>query len=206
MAPQIHTMLDLETLGTRPGCVVLSIGACRFCPESGEIYADLGAPIGAPFYTTVDMRTSFKAGLTFEVDTLIWWMNQSQEARRDTFKGETSLVGALHAFSNWYLTHKGPIWCHGATFDVPILAAAYYKTGIDLPWDFRTVRDTRTLFDLAGGISIPRTEGVLHNALDDAINQAKAVCAAYAALHSVFTIAAVHGGHHIATGEPDLIK
>ena len=31
-----HAMIDIETLGTEPGCVVLSVGAVKFDPFNSE--------------------------------------------------------------------------------------------------------------------------------------------------------------------------
>jgi hypothetical protein len=65
-----------------------------------------------------------------------------------------------------------------------MLEAAYHATGYIIPWDYRSARDTRTLFDLAGqltGWEKSRRETV-HTALADAIAQAEDVRSAYAVL------------------------
>jgi hypothetical protein len=78
------------------------------------------------------------------------------------------------------------IWSHGPSFDPPILTAAYKATGLPIPWHYRAPRDTRTIMEAAGmdphkGLE-PFTTGTHHHALDDAICQARAVCAAYATI------------------------
>jgi len=84
------------------------------------------------------------------------------------------------------------LWSHGAAFDPPILAAAYAAVGLPVPWHYRAPRDTRTAFDMAGITDhsawlaqTPGPLGVSHHALDDAICQARAVCAAMARVGSV---------------------
>jgi hypothetical protein len=47
-----NVMIDIETLGTRPGSVILSIGACRFGADG----------IGEEFYRAIDVLDSLMAG------------------------------------------------------------------------------------------------------------------------------------------------
>lgn len=65
---------------------------------------------------------------------------------------------------------------HGATFDPVILENAYRAVGMKAWWKFSNVRDTRTLFDLANYRYVAKGG---HDALDDAMNQVKAVQEAY---------------------------
>lgn len=81
------------------------------------------------------------------------------------------------------------LWSHGAAFDPGILAEAYHAVGLPVPWHYRAPRDTRTAFDMAGIedhsawlAQHPGPLGITHHALDDAICQARAVCAAMARL------------------------
>jgi hypothetical protein len=133
--------------------------------------------------------------------TVQWWSEQSDEAQA-AFTDPVDLREALVQFSDWFATldeqaavDAGPnggilrIWSHGAAFDPPILAAAYDAVGLPVPWHYRAPRDTRTLFDAAGiddHIALlaahPGPMSVSHHALDDAICQARAVCAAWALL------------------------
>lgn len=82
------------------------------------------------------------------------------------------------------------IWTHGPGFDPPILEAAFHAVGLPVPWFYRALRDTRTLFDTAGidpeadgsyrTFMSQYNTGTAHNALDDAIAQARCICAASA--------------------------
>jgi hypothetical protein len=138
--------------------------------------------------------------LTRDPHTVQWWSEQSDEAQA-AFVDPVDLREALDRFSNWlcdlipalYVPSHGltgiRIWSHGAAFDPPILAAAYEAVGLPVPWHYRAPRDTRTLFDAAGIDDHsawlnqhPGPMGVPHHALDDAICQARAVCAAWATL------------------------
>jgi 3' exoribonuclease, RNase T-like len=85
----------------------------------------------------------------------------------------TALSNLRSCFSlgdNWY------VWSHGSNFDTVILENAYRLIGGSPWWDYKNVRDTRTLFDVAG---CTYTAKGGHDALEDARNQAEAVQKAY---------------------------
>lgn len=129
--------------------------------------------------------------------TVKWWSEQSDEAQA-AFADPVDLRVALGRFSNWlcdvseniYVSSTGlsniRLWSHGPAFDPPILAAAYRAVDLPVPWHYRAPRDTRTCFDIAGIDDHsawlgqhPGPLGIPHHALDDAICQARAVCAAW---------------------------
>ena len=166
-----HIMLDLETLGTTPGCIVASIGACVFDPSG----------VGAAFYTAVDICAS--PGLVADPGTVRWWMGQSEEARM-VFKDpeRKPLDLALAAFAEWVRDVNGTfVWCHGASFDAPLLEAAYKVRNMRPPWEFYDVRDTRTLYHVSGVYPV-RGASTHHNALSDAQAQAEAAIKALNAI------------------------
>jgi len=173
--PMIDVMIDTETLGTVPGSAILSVGAVMFGP----------AGLGAEFYAPVLLASCTDAGLVIDPVTVAWWMKQGDEARAAAFRSDAApLRVVLKDFSDWFLEQRArKPWCHGATFDVPVMEAAYRACGMAPPWDFWNVRDTRTLYDLAG-LKVDRSEGTHHNALDDAIAQAKAAAQAMRVLRA----------------------
>lgn len=166
-----HIMLDLETLGTKPGCAIVSVGACEF---------DLTG-IKSEFYNTVDQRWH-PAGASIEAGTVAWWTEQSAEARSVFFLGPRVHYNSVlynfgqFALKNVPLQQVEPVflWGHGAAFDAPILEAYYRMADLDMGIPFYNWRDTRTLYALAGVKPI-REGGTHHNALDDAKAQALAV-------------------------------
>jgi hypothetical protein len=165
-------MVDLETFGSTPGSVVVSIGAVGFDPVGGQL--------GEGFYALIDPASCAAAGLTLDPATVSWWLRQSDAARSAlTGGGDVSLRCALEAFAGWWRRHGFTcFWGHGANFDEPLLGAAYRACGLRTPWKYSASRCTRTLFDLAG-VQPDRAEGVHHNALDDARAQAIAAMAAF---------------------------
>lgn len=190
----IHFMLDLETVGTLPGSAIASIGVQAFDPFNRK--AD--ALLGPGFYRAVDLRSCQKVGLTLDADTVYWWLSQSDEARAALCVADTSIQQALSDLDRYLLDNvmgagsfkegdytqqlrvrnNMKLWCHGAGFDEPLLKAAYRACGLVEPWDFRNVRDTRTIYDPAD-VRPERSEGTHHHALDDARAQALAVSEAY---------------------------
>lgn len=175
-----HVMLDLETLGTMPGCVVLSVGACTFDPHD-----DPQAPwIGRSFNLNIERSSCEGHGLTAEPDTLAWWERQSEEARARLLTEPYSLFVVATEFHAWWRRVGGVyLWCNGAAFDEPIWRVAAEKVHSTVPWKYWNVRDTRTVWDI--GKVNPRNiarDGVAHSAYADARHQAKCVTLAYANL------------------------
>lgn len=169
-----HVMIDIETLGTSPGSVILSIGACTFN----------AAGIGATFYQVIDMDSCIKRGLTINPSTVQWWMRQSDDARFAVFGNpdRRPIEAVLSDLNDWLdAVDADRVWCHGATFDVPLIDAAAKACGGAMNWKFYNIRCTRTLFELAG-VEVKRNVGTHHNALDDAINQANAAIEALTVL------------------------
>lgn len=156
-------MLDLETLGTGPNSAIISIGACSF--DEGHIVST--------FHAIIDKQTCFELGCTFDQSTIDWWENQSDEAKAASYNAtETVPVKeALLAFADW-MKGKGTIWGNGSDFDNAMLAELYNKAGMDLPWKFWNNRCYRTMKNMFPDVKMVR-HGTHHNAVDDAITQAK---------------------------------
>lgn len=169
-----HIMLDLETLGTAPGCIIRSIGAVVFDPETGDK--------GKRFYVNVNRGSCECVGLTADPGTEAWWQKQSAAAREALEKDQRPLREALARFGYFFAGEQGDrLWCHGPSFDEAVLSAAYRAAGMPPPWRYNQARDTRTVYDMAG-IEPERSSGVHHDALNDAIVQADAVHRGYLVL------------------------
>jgi hypothetical protein len=162
-------MVDLETLGTRPGCVVLSIGAIAFDWWSGKL--------GREFHEIIKTSSCVDLGLTIEEDTLRWWEDQNPEAQQvidlATYSLHT-LPDVLERFNKFLESHGGKrvkLWGNGADFDNAVLIACYKAAGVEPAWKFYNNRCYRTLKNLRPSIKSKRI-GVHHDALDDAKTQA----------------------------------
>lgn len=164
-----NNMVDLETLGTVPGCAILSIGAVFFDPNTGKL--------GSEFYEVVSTESCLELGLHTDPGTIEWWSKQKPEAQKvvQEAKEPTALHlrDALEQFNAYLATQKGVrVWGNGADFDNPILAAAYKAAGVKqgwLPYNGRCYRTIKSLFPN----NKAERGGIYHNALDDAKTQAQ---------------------------------
>ena len=155
-------MLDLETLGNRPGSVIVSVGAARFGDDS----------ILGTFYEVVDASSCTDIGLRMDTDTVMWWMKQNSHARKALCAPGAPIKTVLARFSAWCMDADAEVWGNGADFDCAVMSEAYAAAGMPRPWKYYNSRCYRTLKSLARDLK-PEKEGVRHNALDDAITQAK---------------------------------
>lgn len=163
-------MLDLETMSSRKDAALCSIGAVLFDP--------CGDGVLDRFYTVVNLESSVKAGLTMSASTVMWWMQQCQEAR-DAICADPSLDirTALVNYSNWLNKpevrgFKG-MWGLGSDFDNVVLRNAYDMLGMQAPWTYKQNQCFRTFRSLFGeGVEKPADIGVAHHALGDAEWQA----------------------------------
>jgi len=151
----MQTMLDVETLGTDPGCIVLSIGAYR---EDG---------VGREWI--LNLKDQQEKGLVIDDNTLAWWGRQPPEARTvlGLAKEGPPTVNALTELAN-FLGKKPIVWGCGANFDSEILEGTYKAFGLKAPWQYYNVRCYRTMREVFKHIPLPPRPGVHHNALDDA--------------------------------------
>ena len=191
-----HFMLDIETAGTRPGSVILSIGATVFQPELDGVFplysSGDGASGPAQFHQYIDVDSCLNAGLLIDGHTFKWWMQQSDDARAQfsTSGDGEPLTDVMANFCAWIealqpLKADRRVWAKGPDFDCVLVEQALLRCGLKAPWNHNAKRDVRTYCE-AGGID-PNAEqflkGTKHNALDDAISQATAVQAACRALN-----------------------
>lgn len=177
----VHVMVDLETMGKKHNAPIVAIGAVVFDPATGSI--------GESFYKVVCLESSVNWGAVIDPSTVIWWLRQSSEARSAIVNDDAiPLQDALLQFREFVSDNvaggskKAQVWGNGASFDNSILRSSYDCIAEDYPWEYWNDRDVRTMVELGQAISFaPKTtipfEGSRHNALADAIHQARYVSA-----------------------------
>lgn len=162
-------MLDLETLGNLPGCVILSIGAVEFNSSTGEI--------GREFYQLIKIQSCLDAGLFVQGDTIEFWMKQKDDAREIiTSKLAKPLEMVLNSFASWFQnkSEQRKIWGNGLGFDISILKMAYHALGMEHPWKYDKERDLRTIVDFAPSLKfVTKFEGIRHEPISDSKHQIK---------------------------------
>lgn len=167
-------MLDIETLGTKPGCIVLSVGAVAFDFDTGE---EVGS-----FQSNISIKDSQENGLSIDADTLKWWLEQDKGAFDSAFfsKEKVNLAHAASNFSMWFsAVCDGAIWAQGMDFDMPIWGHAMEASGVQRPWPFWMCRDTRSAYHaMRFDPKTVKREGTHHSAIDDARHQIRCLHAA----------------------------
>ena len=168
----MHVMIDLETADSKSNAAIVAIGAVVF--DHRDTYAT--------FYTPIDLNSAVKCGGTIGANTLAWWMQQPDEARAVFHDSSAlSLHTALQSFAAWLEANAALrnqnvyrnvcVWGNGATFDNVILSNSYEACGLPKPWSYHNDMCFRTMRSLFPQVDI-LFNGVKHNALDDARNQA----------------------------------
>lgn len=181
--PNKHLMIDIETLGTQPGCAVTAIGAVWFDPEDNGWRARHRG-----YYAEIFLEDALKHG-TASPSTLKWWMGQNDEARKFLThdSGKVTLADALQGLSS-FIAHQSQlpghrdvyVWGNCNKFDLGNLEAMYDALEWAYPWNYGRGQNVRTIAWLATqffGCEKPamRPGRTAHNALDDAIHQAEYV-------------------------------
>jgi hypothetical protein len=174
-------MLDLETWGTASGCAIRSVGAVMFDPTSSAL--------GEKYYANIEDASCEAIGLRRSQSTVDWWESPKMRDAASVFLiDRRNIKEVLGEFSAFFRMNGAiRVWSQGANFDEPILSAVFVAAGVvnkdggpAVPWKFWDSRCTRTAYAMAG-LNYNREPrlGTAHNALDDAVHQAKLVQKAY---------------------------
>lgn len=109
-----HLMLDIETMGNESFSSIISIGALEFDIETGKT--------GKEFTVNVDLQSCIDLGLILTASTVMWWLQQNEQARKDLVeKTALPIQKALLEFSE-FCNKDYEIW--GTLHD---LIVAFYK-------------------------------------------------------------------------------
>jgi hypothetical protein len=177
-------MIDLETLGTKPDAIILTIGAQLFDPTSSELWVKTpvydpitGNTVSPELNIRLDVDQQEALGRTTNEDTIKWWSSQTPEAQEEAF-GEENRVDFKEALQQLVRMAEvcGPkrtvrVWSKGPTFDIMMLEHAMEQTGIRVPWSFWNVRDARTVYGLCPLLDTKKNGPISHCALDDCRRQ-----------------------------------
>lgn len=153
-----HVMIDIEALGLRPGAAITELGAVEFYPEEGWV--------GAKFEALILPM----APLTADLETLAWHKKQRTWPRTAELEAEAMILSAaLSWFNEWFISlgKVEAVWAWGATYDFPLLTAAYDVAGFNPPWSYFHCRCARTVWQLAYGEKKHKVRP--HLALEDAV-------------------------------------
>lgn len=166
MANETKLMIDIETLAQADNAAILSIGAVKFGNQ--KLFDE--------FYVEISPQSCIDVGLIVDKETIAWWMSKEADARAvlsSARKSGLPIRDALNSFTDFLMTKNIELWSQGLDFDIVKLRNAYKACGLEVPWDFWSVRDSRTIFKVFEEVIYNDRTGVYHNALDDAKTQAR---------------------------------
>lgn len=164
-------IIDLETLSTRPHAVILVLAGIKF-NRNDDI-----PPLEKmdTFYRRIEISSCTDIYLHTDSKTVKWWEEQKEDVREEAFRKERfPLHTVLAEFTAWFGSSRY-IWGHGASFDPVILSEAYIRSGLEAPWKFWDIRDTRTLYDISGVSPGSFPNDHPHNALYDCYSEVQAL-------------------------------
>jgi hypothetical protein len=165
-------MIDLETLSTRPDCVILSIGAVLFDPHKEGVVERLDI--------RPDVDEQIALGRYIEPATIDWWATQSKEAREEAFseEGRIPFRDAIEQVRKFGWNRRA-VWANGSCFDIIIIENCLRQLEMPIPWEYWKARDTRTLYEIADVSLKDGGHVTSHKAVEDAERQAIVVQQAY---------------------------
>lgn len=169
-----NLMVDIETLGTKPGCIILELAAVEF---------SLDGETGAKHYFALSFSEQEEANLKGNIETLMWWMKQPRFPEiAGIIAGETTSHKSFSIVDRDFWKYK-KVWGNSARFDLGILAH-YFNTCADAnaPWNTWNERCYRTVVQEFGkDIYEERKKNRqnAHNPLEDCIFQIEVLCETY---------------------------
>lgn len=152
--------LDLESLGTAPNSIILSVGMCRFDVARRTTWDD--------FKVNIDAKDSAKYGMVADPETVEWWSTQPREAFKAATKDPVSVDTALTMIRGYMEKTRNPnLWSYGSLFDFPMLEWTFKAAGHKrVPWSYKRANCGRTMANVFGAYE--ERGGTKHTALDDA--------------------------------------
>lgn len=159
--------IDIETLGTGPRAVILSVGLAWFDFQIPDVIVEPYAEI----YPRIEEQQ--KLGRYIDFSTVCWWMDQSQEAKK-VFDDYIQRIPLLEAASRIgaAVNQANTIWAKGPDFDCVIANDLMRQVIPGFRWPFWKNRCVRTLCKLVPSAGLLQQYTVAHSALGDAIHQA----------------------------------
>jgi hypothetical protein len=191
----VHFMLDLETLDTKPSAHILELALVCFCPFTGRVNEALSRH--------VRFGLTPQAGATISPSTLKWWVVTNQSYMNELFT-EVDNILKVELFKIFDLFKQARelgevrVWNTG-TFDIDIVNSAFERElNIHEPIiKFWEVRDVRSLRQLNDDFGLNNDEWpTSHNAKDDCLRQISYVHSVYGALSERGTTSSGNPGGH----------
>lgn len=163
---KLEAMIDIETLGTGPKSIIVSIGLQKF---------NHNGLVDSPLFLPLEIDEQIRLGCDGTQGTLLWWMAPGMEkAREKNFCSERLRLPDAYGQMIRYLSSVEVFWANGPQFDYVILEYLMRMMGAPAPWKYNSLRDMRTLREEAGMPYdwVPTGwAGTAHDPVDDCLFQ-----------------------------------
>lgn len=170
----VDLMLDIESLGNIPGCVLCQYTLVPF-NINGQTY---DGPL-MPLNVTLHIGQQIAEGYDVDQDTLAWWMKNDVAVRRRVFSGALSVESFCETLSEYLvdvnIEHTSyRIWSTSAKVDFGIPPVLFKRSNIPYPVFHRAERCARTFIELTK-LKFPQMKlpkgSVTHDAIEDCWKQ-----------------------------------
>jgi hypothetical protein len=164
----IDITFDMETCATTANAAVMQVAAVAWNRSAKEnpfsvgdgsavAFDYSGIPDAPPniisFNEHIDLRTCVVDGFDFDQNTVKWWANQTDKAKKAVCADLAEPMEEVFIrFIEWINQVKRDtnaesvcLWCQGMDFDGAILRNICHKYDLELPIRYQQFRDARTV-------------------------------------------------------------
>lgn len=169
-------MIDIETLGRRPGCAIIQIAAVPFNINTGEVSKNT-------FKMSINLDHQLKSGkgFTYCKNTYKWWKGTNKSLFSQLSKSKTTYNQVGQKFQEWFNSLEDDqnirVWGNSNRFDIGIIEGWYLKAigqKFNPFWNTWLERDVRTIASLDPTIKTKtKFIGTKHDAINDCKHQIK---------------------------------
>lgn len=171
-------MLDIETLGRRPGDGIMSIGGSVF--NANNDFKIIGNPANH-FYRVLSTFDLTNHGFQTDPVTLKWWREKEiwKSLSAQIMNSNVGVRKVCEDFAHFITTQAKPdkIWANSPSFDIEMVRFMFRKMNVAFPVNYQNEMDFRTLMELTYPVRDNRPQRIFtgmdiqHHALGDSIEQ-----------------------------------
>ena len=147
---RLDIMIDLETLGSSEGSIILSVAMKAFRLDGAKPVKDFC------YSQHISVLSSLMQHLHSDFATEEWWAKQSEDAKTSLFEGQKNalqvggVMRLIHDVLQTYNdTYQLYLWGRGVgSYDLPILDSVMKKVvgeGYKTPWNYWAAMDVRSV-------------------------------------------------------------
>lgn len=153
-----HIMIDIETLGIKPGAVITEISLVFFDPSTTIALPN----VGKKYY--LDIQEQLKHGLKINEDTLKWRIEHGYNSEAKT---PFICVRDLNNILCTSISTDDVLWAKAPSFDKVLLEALFNIFKLPIPWVYSQWQDVRTIQSYIDKSRIPFNSDLAHDSLYD---------------------------------------